>query len=523
MRDDQVAVANGLQEFVIFQTPLVHFDLPLLICVVRRVKCDEAHPACTRCTSTGRKCDGYQSNTPSPPRSSSQSVISSPASVVSTYTTGPEARSFQFFIEKTLVNFQTFFPDDLWNTRVLQVAQSADCIKHAVVALAYYHELYLSHQQWQQLESVPALKHYNLAIKELLAPSPETLSQGHILVLSCLIFICIELLQGKTDSAINLFKYGCQMIQQFRQASVSTRKHGASRYSDAEATLRLAEACFKRIAAQLLMLMGDVDPDLWLSFDTTFNDKLILEENSFASLADAREALVPILVEQASPGLKGKPTRDIMAHAAEIEQWGRSFDALMSEYNRNKEQLSDAENRAVALLQLHRRYLEVNVAKYVHGQGDPCFWDRFTTEFDEIVSYAVTAAGLDKDYTQRNWSTDSSSKAYFHVDIGFSSVLVSIIARCRDPFVRRRAIAVMLADRVQEGVFNGSQSARVAARVMELEEGRSGKEVTCSSDIPEGARVRTIRVHLMGPENKMARIVYGFDKGNWEEEKELAE
>ncbi|KAJ4247808.1 hypothetical protein NW762_013017 [Fusarium torreyae] len=487
------------------------------VIVVRRVKCDEARPACTRCTSTGRKCDGYQMNIPSPDSSSPKSAISSPASIISTYTTGPEARSFQFFIEKTLVNFQTFFPDDLWNTRVLQVAQSAECIKNAVVALAYYHELYLSHQQWQQLESVPALKHYNLAIKELLSPSSETLSQGHILVLSCLIFICIELLQGKTDSAISLFKYGCNMIQQFRKSAASTRKSGACRYSDAEVTLRLAEACLKRIAAQLLMLMGDVDPDLWLSFHTTFNDKLILPETSFASLADAREALVPILVKQASPGLKGKPTRDIMAHSAEIDKWGRSFDGLMTEYNRNERVLSDAESRAIALLQLHRRYLEVNVAKYIHGQGDPCFWDCFTAEFDEIVSYAVIAAGLDKNYTQRNWSTDSSPKAYFHVDLGFTSVLVSIIARCRDPFVRRRAIAVMLADRVQEGVFNGSQSARVAARVMELEEGRSGKEVKCSSDIPERARVRTIRVHLTGSENRMARIVYGFDRGCWEE------
>jgi len=26
---------------------------------IRRVKCDEAKPSCQRCTSTGRKCDGY--------------------------------------------------------------------------------------------------------------------------------------------------------------------------------------------------------------------------------------------------------------------------------------------------------------------------------------------------------------------------------------------------------------------------------------------------------------------------------
>jgi hypothetical protein len=172
------------------------------------VKCDEARPACLRCrsiqrnatspthiisgTSTGRTCDGYQSSPCSTPRTLPQSTPSSPASVISTYTTSTEARSFQFFIEKTLANFETFFPDDLWSTRVLQVAQSADCIKHGLLALAHYHELYLTHQQWLQLESAHALKHYNIAIRELLTPIPDDLSQGHIPILSCLIFISIE-------------------------------------------------------------------------------------------------------------------------------------------------------------------------------------------------------------------------------------------------------------------------------------------------------------------------------------------
>ncbi|TVY77288.1 Aspercryptin biosynthesis cluster-specific transcription regulator atnN [Fusarium oxysporum f. sp. cubense] len=424
----------------------------LMKCRIRRVKCDEARPACTRCTSTGRKCDGYQTEAPSPPAKSSPSVISSPTSVVSTYTTRPEARSFQFFIEKTLVNFQTFFDDDLWNRRVLQVAQSTDCIRHAIVALAYYHQLYLTHEQWRSLESVSALKHYNLAIRELLNPSPDTSSQGHILVLSCLIFICIELLHGKTDSAISLFRYGCRMIQQFRRTFSANRGHGSHTKSDVEATFNLADACFRRIAVQLLMLMGDVDAGLRSSYYETFSNTLPPHKISFSSLSDAREAILELLVEQASPGLKGKPIYETISHASKVEQWGQSFDNLLTELGNSGKSFSAGDKRAIALLQLHRKYLEINVAKYLHGQGDPCFWDRFTTEFDEIVNYAARAAGLDKNYTQRNWANDSPSEAYFHVDIGYTSVLVSVIARCRDPSVRRRAIAVMLAERVQEGV-----------------------------------------------------------------------
>ncbi|OBS19120.1 hypothetical protein FPOA_10844 [Fusarium poae] len=471
---------------------------------VRRVKCDEARPSCQRCTSTGRKCDGYQTSPCSKPP---------PTCLVTTYKSPVEAASLQFFTEKTLDNFQTFFPDNLWSTKMLQVAHDEDCIKHGLLALSQFHRLYLTHQQWQKEDSAPALTHYNFAIGKLLTPTPD--AHAHALILSCLIFVCIELLQGKTESAIGLFKYGCSMIRQFR----SSTKHTLS--SDVQETINLAEACFKRIAVQFLTLMADIDPALWLSYYNTFSNTLTLQERSFACLSDAREALLDILVEQASPGLKGKSARDIMAHSVKVTRWGELFDALLLKQANSVTLPTNTEIRTIALLQLHRKYSEINVAKYIHGQGDPCFWDGFTTEFSEMVDYAATAAGLDQNYAKRTWDTDYPPKAYFHIDLGFTSVLISVIARCRDPFVRRRALAVMLADRAQEGAFNAYQSARVAARVMDLEEARSGKEVKCSSDIPPEARNRTIRVHLKG-DTKM-RLVYKFSQGSFEEESSMTE
>lgn len=266
-----------------------------------------------------------------------------------------------------------------------------------------------------------------------------------------------------------------------------------------------------------------MDPSLWFLFYNTFGGSLTFQKDSFTSLADAREALLEILVEQATPGLKGKSARDIMAHAAKVNRWGELFDALLSRLDDRERISSNTEKRSIALLQLHRKYLEVNVAKYTLGQGDPCFWDNFTPEFEEIINYAAAAAGLDQDYKRQHRSSESSPEACFHIDLGFTSVLIAVIARCRDPFIRRRALAIMLAERVQEGVFNASQSAKVAARVMELEESRSGNVVGCSSDIPQEARVRTIRVHLTGGDDEKVRIVYGFDQGYFEEEQSMAE
>lgn len=64
----------------------------------------------------------------------------------------------------------------------------------------------------------------------------------------------LKLLHGKTDSAIGLFRYGCAMIQQFRRTFSANRSHGSHAKSDVEATFSLADACFRRIAVQLLMV-----------------------------------------------------------------------------------------------------------------------------------------------------------------------------------------------------------------------------------------------------------------------------
>lgn len=128
-----------------------------------------------------------------------------------------------------------------------------------------------------------------------------------------------------------------------------------------------------------------------------------------------------------------------MSHSAKIRQWCTSFDTLLAKDYSDEKPPSDAEQRAIAILQVYRRHLETNVAKYAYGQGDPGFWDRFTAEFGNMVDNAAIAVGLGSDRPEK------TSRSLFHMDIGVSSVLFSIIARCRDPTIRRKAIRTMLA------------------------------------------------------------------------------
>lgn len=118
--------------------------------------------------------------------------------IATTLGSGQETRHLQFFVEKTLLQLQTFFPDELWSKYVLQMAYSDDCIRHGLVALASHHESYVSKEDGENNSF--ALREYNLAIKSLTGTAGLQ-KQPHIHLLSCLLFMCIEV------SAITVYEY----------------------------------------------------------------------------------------------------------------------------------------------------------------------------------------------------------------------------------------------------------------------------------------------------------------------------
>ena len=130
-------------------------------------------------TSTGRVCDGY-----------ALAVTSSLSSQLSAAFCGSyESRSLQFFVERTVGQLTTFFPDDLWTRQVLQVAQSETGIRHALIALSSYHEAYVNDSS---TDEVPfALNYYNRSIKHFRENGSRS-SWTYVYLVSCSLFICIE-------------------------------------------------------------------------------------------------------------------------------------------------------------------------------------------------------------------------------------------------------------------------------------------------------------------------------------------
>lgn len=178
---------------------------------VRRVKCDETKPQCVRCTSTGRKCDGYaptlqtQSRQHSPNPASTASSANGPlirqssSPIFETFDDDVERRSFAFFKLRTIPEISGFFPSDFWDRLVPLASFYAPALKHAVIALASLHERFENGDESilksnnDIAEGGFALQQYNKAIRQLIQPSGKQSKPSlDTSLVACVLFACFE-------------------------------------------------------------------------------------------------------------------------------------------------------------------------------------------------------------------------------------------------------------------------------------------------------------------------------------------
>jgi len=105
-------------------------------------------------------------------------------------------------------------------------------------------------------------------------------------------------------------------------------------------------------------------------------------------------------------------------------------------------------------------------------------------------------------------------KPTFSLSLGLVAPLYITVSRCRDPTIRRRALHLLYTCNRKEGIWDSRLAARVAQRIVEVEEagatpipdqcspGSTGAVVVTSADqIPENARVRELEPRFL-PDRK---------------------
>ncbi|RYP67612.1 hypothetical protein DL771_007164 [Monosporascus sp. 5C6A] len=192
----------------------------------RRIKCDERKPACVRCTSTGRRCDGYSDPAARPnpaPRAKAVDSLGHTVRILRSITadivgTHAERWYFHRFRSAAAKGFalHTTNLGPFWSVLVPQVAHHDEAVKHAVVALGSafrMHDGRLEEGDALGLE-VFVVTQYNKAIRSLqrhvASPSPEG---TEITLLCCLMFAFLETIRSRSDAALVHFAHGRRILE----------------------------------------------------------------------------------------------------------------------------------------------------------------------------------------------------------------------------------------------------------------------------------------------------------------------
>lgn len=496
---------------------------------IRKVKCDEARPSCERCTSTGRACDGYELPSSDVRREAlerkgkrhlyphgGQSYITG-TQLFGSIQSFPslsriEYQSFTFFQRYTANEIPGCFSSQLWNQTILQFSQSEPCILHAAVAVGALHRFMRGQCPSLQVSillepGIPFAVRQYIKSMDLLRRRLDQArdSCGQVALISCLLFICLEMLQGNRVGAIAHLRTGLRVLLMLRMGRQTDMLCFAS-----TSPVDQVESIFTRLDYESTMF-GEPSPVLSLA---SFNGPLpnLIALTGFSCVTEARNSLGFLynvalrfrgeLIHLAAVGMEDHnldlAARHCIHHARtktvdltfrpdligrqaslrfELERWISLFKDL-------SQNSSSASAQSVMLLEIQHFYIYFIVCTSRNTYEVAC--DEFNDLFRRIVYlsklfiHGASTAPL------------SQSPVTFTLESGAVPSLYLIAMKCRDPATRRDAISLLEQTNCQEGMWEGQLIARFVTEIADLEEETIGIMPLRSTEIPESSRFDSI-------------------------------
>jgi hypothetical protein len=427
------------------------------------VKCDEAKPApCMRCSSTGRVCGGYEIDQDlhqehSPNHNSI--TLYRPKQLAAR--DEQEGRSFNFFAHVVSPVLSGPMDSYFWTHLVMQFSHFTPAVRHASISVSSLYEDFVNGSRIHRPRSnLLALKHYNAAIQEVGA-NPDQDEQ--LVLIVCILFVCIELLQGNPEGATQHCKYGLAILEKF--AADPDR-------SPSDWVVQYLLPIFRRLSLNLLIPVGSISHT---SPPSIPKPKLLLLENSpgtpdipdrFSTIFEVSNSLDRLMVRCK---LLGQSKNDML-----LDQWVQERNQLeeslelwysrVLEFESSISHLDVPEKLALCNMRMACEKDKVNL----HIKSGPMktfveelAYDDHLQYFKSMVSEARYAAQL---------SSSLKARQPFSFEMGFLPLLLFVVLKCRDLDTRLEALSWMPhLTAAKESLLDLGTLYRVSRRVIEIE------------------------------------------------------
>lgn len=465
---------------------------------IRRVKCDETKPACTRCTSTGRKCEGYPALTPSPPSRDSRSpAAQSPDLALATLRSlsvyrvsseipgdNAERRSFYYLRERAVYDISGYFESEFWDRLVLQIGHTEPSVRHALLALSSLCETYESQDlmdDHSQFRLQFALQHYNKAVR-LVAEYLSTLQPRlDVILTSCLVFAWLEIMRNDFDAGLRHLNSGLRILDDFQQPN----KSPALRSQRVDVSLIYL---FSRLKTQATVYRRQTSE----SVPEGHEEIRKAVPASFSSIEQARNSLHTLLdtvfrfIRQiGNPNIlesttSSDPPPDLLSLGAtcrsclnQFQNWQRSIKNSPASIFQS---LDPRQTAAMCLLHMYHKTLTIFLETlFTRSQ---MIYDQYDSSFDQVITLAEQLINNNSQYM--------SLIIFF--DMGVMAPLLYIILKCRNLALRRKALLLLKLAPCREGMWYRQDIIEYAEWKICIEE-RGREQLSEAEVLPEEARV----------------------------------
>jgi hypothetical protein len=433
-----------------------------------------------------------------------------------------ERRAFHFFRSNSVMALQGYFDSEFWSRLVLQASHTEPTIRHAVIALGSLHET-TQNEDSAILKSGAAydkfaLQQCNKAIANL---NQELGIRGQqsieVLLMSCVIFVCFETLQGNYESALTHMESGVRMYRNW-QAENSKPGPGISSGRHHTIDKEIAQI-FSRLNLQVLMF-----PDTHLLgrnfYTTNLNPLIDQPPKTFSSLKEAKDrldncmgyifqsVLAVYFARENFLHQAQKRSPEFMSYQTLLSQWSVLFGAFISSSGTN---LGPEDRQRASLLEIQYR---VATILFTTGMSpEETAFDAFNSEFNSIVTLTSSLVKDGKAFGI------PGRAGQFSFDMALVPPMYLTATRCRDPLIRRRALSILSATPRQEGVWNSDMMARIAERLIHIEEDGNG-QVTSSDNVPATSRLSVLNATI-NSEQRSVLVELCRPKGNQNGELDL--
>jgi cholestenol Delta-isomerase len=386
-----------------------------------------------------------------------------------------------------------------WDRVVLQACHNEPAIKHAVLALSSLHQLSsLPHDNETSYQHrLYAERQHHKALEEasVLIASSQPQDVDRILI-ACIIFIIFENVRGNYRAAAMHMDSGRAIVAQNSQRLKSTaRRKDLVEIEHALARLDLPAICFSDRSSPYRYTLNDF-----------YQTNPILSPDQFQDIQEAHACFIDlarwllVLANHIDFESHHGDLQSMARYQAEkvrcssaLEQWHEYFLSAIKRADSSESLLIVNLKLWYALMALYSR---------AETYGPEMRYDALVSYFEEIVQHGEQLSEA---------LANPAQNRSFSFDLGYMIPVYFTATRCRDPYIRRRAIRLLHTFPRQEGVWESTAAAAVAAKWMSVEEDGL-VDVRSAADVPEHKRIRYIDTQV-DVDSKSANVKFAASPG----------